>query len=275
MSDEAPHLLRLTRLLEQRQAPVLPVLSAVTVSGTSAVYLAISTRTRRVDLLIPFHPDALAAVAPQIPTPAIPARAMLRISIDGDRLGAALQIAGAPTARAAVDELAEPGMRDMWFAIVDAMPALGQGVINGRTRFLTDERSAIAVSYPGRDPDAEAHLVAGLDALAAQLGLSEPQRTLWKALHASFGSQTGVAITTQCTPAGLAPYLGCLYAATAWDQAVTLTTMIVDTAAARAVAADLGTLAGTLEADELRGIEVVFGAEPLPDVVVWVVLRPA
>jgi hypothetical protein len=275
MSDEAPHLLRLTRLLEQRGAPVLPVLGAVTVAGTSTVYLAISTRTRRVDLLIPFHPEALAAIAPGVTVPVLPPRAMLRISVEGDRLGAALLIAGAPTPRVAVDELAAPGVRDAWFAIVDAMPALGQGAINGRTRFLTDERRAIAVNYPERAPDAEARLVDGIDALAARVGLTEAQRTLWRSLHATFGSQTGVAVTTQCTPTGLAAYLGCLYASTAWDHAVTLTTMIVDAATARAVAADLGSVAGTLEAEELRGIELVFGADPLPDVVVWVVLRPS
>ena len=65
LSTEAPHLIRLGDVLAERGAPVNPILSAVTTAGTSSVYLAASTRSRRIDLLVPFHPDALAAVAPQ------------------------------------------------------------------------------------------------------------------------------------------------------------------------------------------------------------------
>ena len=98
-TGEAPHLIRLGDVLKQREAPVLPVLTAVTVSGTSSVHLAASARGRRLDLLMPFNADALHAIAPGVAPPPVPPRSMIRISIDGDALGAALVVVGAVAPR--------------------------------------------------------------------------------------------------------------------------------------------------------------------------------
>ncbi len=179
VSTEAAHLIRLGDVLAERGAPVSPILAAVTTAGTSSVYLAVSMRSRRIDLLVPFHPDALAAVAPQAAPP-----------------------------------------------------------------------------------------------LAGHLGISDVQRTMWKKLHPTFGSGASVSVSTQCSSVVPTPELGFTYLSTEWDQAVQLTSAIVDVDSARQVAAALGCLAGTLHSDHLRAMELVVGPQAVPDVVVWITLRP-
>jgi hypothetical protein len=83
-----------------------------------------------------------------------------------------------------------------------------------------------------------------------------------------------MSIITECGPAGPRPSLGILYGATDWDAAVQLSSGLVDLPAARQAAARLGELAGMLEVDQLRGLEVTLGATGDPDVAVWIVPRP-
>jgi hypothetical protein len=274
VSIETPQLIRLSELLAEREVPVLPVLSALKVPGTSFVYLAISTLSRRIDLLVPFSVGALAEVAPTAVAPAIPPRAMLRICCDGDRLGAAMVVVGTIAPGEAIDDVAPPTTREAWVPIVESMAALANGKVTSRTRFFTESRGAIVVGYSAREADAEQHLVRGIDELATRLGVSADQRTMWPKLHAANGPGAGVQVSTTCAATGPTADLGFTYGKTEWDDAIRLTSMIVDANRAREVAAALGTLSGKLHIDRLQAVEVVLGPGDRPDVVVWLSLRP-
>ncbi|MDB4957899.1 MAG: hypothetical protein JWO36_5468 [Myxococcales bacterium] len=273
VSNEAPHLIRLSQVLAERQTNVEAILTAVTVSGTSSVYLTVSALSRRIDLMIPYHPDALAAIAPHLEPPQAPPRAMLRIFTDGDRLDAGLVIAGPVPARDAVDQLAPAPVRDAWLAAVDKLLAVpGAGIIS-RVTFLTKQRGVIGVGYPDREPDAEDRFLRTIDEVAGQLGVAQTRLTMWKALHPTLGPGA-LSVLTECTPIGPAPQLGFLYGNATWDQAVTVANKFADPARSRQIAAGLGTLAGALQSDEPRGLQIDIGPAGL-DVSVWIVLRPS
>lgn len=263
---------RLGEVLAERGVPVDPIRAAITEAGSTRVYLAASAFSHRIDLLLPFQPAALVAIAPRIAVPSIPPRAMLLISADGEQLAASMVVMGAVAASDAIADVAPAGGRDAWRAIVDSLIALPGGTLTSRTRSLTDARGTIAIRYLDRDPEADPPLQDGIVDIAAKLGVSETQRALWRKLHAANGVGPAVTIATHCVESGPAPELGFLYRATQWDHAITLANLIASGALARSVAAALGTLAGTLQVDELSAVEVLLGRGE-PDVVVWTTLQ--
>jgi hypothetical protein len=196
------------------------------------------------------------------------------VTVDGEHLGAALLVLGAVDVGAAVDEVAPLGTREAWRPLVVALPALAGGAVASRTRFLTERRGAVTVAYPPQLPDDAARLIGGVAALAAHLGIAPATLARWTTTHAGFKPGVAMSIITECGPAGPRPSLGILYGATDWDAAVQLSSGLVDLPAARQAAARLGELAGMLEVDQLRGLEVTLGATGDPDVAVWIVPRP-
>lgn len=260
-------------MLAERGAPAPAIVAAVERSGTATVYIAASGFSRRIDLLVPYSAEAVAAVAPRIVVVEVPARSMLRISADGALVSAARVIVGEVSTTEAVDDAGPATARDAWRPIVDQLTALG-GAISSRTHVLTDPRGAVAVRYPDRDTAADEALQDALMALAARLGVSEPQRAQWRALHAASGAGAAVTVATQCLPGGPTPELGFLYRHTQWDHAITLATMVAAAPLARSVAAGFGTLAGMLQSDELSGVEVLLGGDAI-DIVAWTTLREA
>lgn len=265
MSTEAPHLLRLTRVLEERGIPVAPVLAVATTVGTENVFLAVGTLTGRVQLLVPSHPDAVAAVAPSATMPA--GRSMLLVSACGTQpLAAAAVILGAASAREAVDDVGPEPARQAWLSIVELRSG---GSIRNRTRYLSEERGAVTMLFPQRTGDAETTFVRELAAVATRLGMSSN----WQPLYEEAGAGAAeLSVITECTRTGPAARLGLRFGPTRWDRAIDLVKAMVDVDRARAAAVCMGMLAGALEIETLRGVEAVFDNDA-PDLVVWLKLR--
>ena len=264
-------LARLESVLHERQASVAPLLAAVSSSGTSDALLAASALCRRIDLLLPFQNDALAAVAPALLPPAPLARQMLRVYADGSALRAARVIAGVSEPGVAVAELAAAPAAAVWLPIVQTLCDRG-GKINARTELLSEPRGAIGVRFGARSAADDVRLVQEVAHLAGRLGLTEAQCALWQRLHATIGEDVSVVVTTQCTPTGPTPRLGFTYATRSFDRAVELARAMLDLEAARRAAASLGRLAGLLESERMMAVEVVFAAQG-PDLIAWTKLR--
>ncbi len=271
LAVSSPPLRLLGEVLAERALPVLPILSAIEESGAPTVYLAISGFSNRIDLLVPFLPASLAAIAPQIAVPSIPPRAMLRISADGDRLGAAMVVVGAMHASDALDDVSPAGGREPWRATVDALLAPAGGLLSSRTRSLTEARGAIAIRYADRAVADDLQFQAAISAAATPLGISVAQQSQWRTLHAANGSGAAVTVATQCTDAGPISELGFLYRTSSWDQAITLTKLIAADARARTVAATFGMLAGRLQIEQISGVEFLL-RDGEPDLVAWATL---
>jgi hypothetical protein len=242
------------------------MLGAIIAARTSDIYLAISTRSPRIDVQVPYAAAALAAVAPAITPPPIPPRALLRVIGEDDQLRASLVVVGAVTPRVAMEELMPGPARERWHEIVDAMPVGGK--LNNRTRYLTEHRAAIAIGYPQRDSATDTAFACDIDAVAIRLGLSKAQREAFTRLHPMFGPGVPMSVSTECTAAGPATHLEFRYSCSSWDLAIDLTKVIAPTAAL-GVASELGKIAGELSIDELVGIELVFDGADEPDVVCW------
>lgn len=262
---EGPLLLRLTRLLEERGVPIFPVLEAVNLSGAAVSYLMVSALSLRIDMMVPFTKEALAAVAPSVHPPELPPRAHLKISALGEALSAHLIIAGAPTPRDAVAELApSPAARNQWLALLESLPTGGK--INQRLTSLTDGWSAIAMAYDERDAEAEATFLHEIEPLVRT-------RRAWPELHATLEPGAAVSIATRCAAAGPTSDLGFLYGNGTWDQAVTLCGLIADAGATRSAAAALGALAAAFDSVGPRAIEIVYADTVPTDVITWVILQ--
>ncbi len=258
--------IRLSQFLEERGVPSLPVLTAMGAANTSDVYLAISTRSSRIDVQLPYVTGALAAIETAVVPPTVPPRALLRVITEAEQLRASLVVVGALPTRTAVDELMPGPAADRWQEMLDIMPTGGK--INNRTRYLTEQRAAIAIGYPERDATADVGFVRYVDALAARLGLSAAQRVAFAKLHPMFGPGVAMSVSTESTAAGPAAHLECRYSHSSWDLAIDLTKVIAP-AAALQVASGLGKISGELSLDELVGIELVFDGADEPDVVCW------
>ena len=258
--------IRLSQFLAERGAPSEAVVGAIIAANTAHVYLAISTRSPRIDVQLPYAAAALAEIAPAVVPPPIPPRALLRVITEHEQLRASLVAVGAVPTRTAVDELMPGSAADRWQEILDVMPTGGK--VNNRTRYLTEQRAAIAIGYPERDAAADAAFVRDIDALAVRLGLSEAQRAAFAKLHPMFGPGVAMSVSTECTAAGPTAHLEFRYSNSSWDLAIDLTKVIAPTAALQ-VASELGKISGELSIDELVGIELVFDGADEPDIVCW------
>ncbi len=262
MTTEGPHLVRLTRILEERSIPVEPVLRVATAVGTANVFLGIGTVTDSVHLLVPSNAEALAAVAPSA---TLPAGAMVVVSARREQLSAAAMIVGAATARDAVDDVGPAAVRARWLPIVEAMKA---GSIRNRLRYLTEERGSVTIMIPPRSGEGEAAFMGQLADVAKRVGAPAS----WSALYTEAGAGMDLGVTTECTTAGPRPRLTLRFGPTSWDRAIDLVKIAAPTAATFA-AMQMGMLAGQLEIEGVRSVDAVLDRDE-PDLVVWAKLRP-
>lgn len=261
MSDEQ-HLQRITRVLEERAIPVQRPLLVVRAVGAVNVYLGVSTLTERVQLLVPFHRDALTAIGLAASTAS---GTRLSVSAYHEQLTAAAMISGAVSRRDAVEDVGPPTGREAWLALVET---LSGGAIGNRMRYLTEERGAITIMYPPRSGESEAAFVGNLAAVANQLGISDS----WRALYAEAGEgRADIGVTTECTSAGPAARLALRFGQTGFDRAIDLVKTMGNIDQARDAAVRMGMLAGTLEVETLRSVEAVFDREEL-DLICWIKL---
>lgn len=267
---EGPHLIRLSRILELRNAP-LDLLRVVEVSGTANAMVGISGLTSRFALNVPFNTDAVKAAVPDVASPQVAGDGMLNVVVEGATRTAAVTIGGAMDVRAAVDDVAPASARDAWRTSIEMLSAAG-GVISNRTRFLTEEHAAIRLRFTQRDHEAEQTFQREVARLMRELALPDGHQTAWNNAYASAGHGAGVALRTECDASGPSPNLGFMFGTNSWDRAIDFVTAIADQARARDAAALFGILAGELGL-EPRGVEVVLDANLSPDIMVWAYLR--
>jgi len=261
---------RLTRILEGRGVPVRPVLRAVEAAGEPNLYMEVSALSRRMTLLLPYRAEILEELAPGVSAGALPARPMLKLFLDGDRLDVALAAVGEVPPSEAVD-VAPASMRPAWVEVLAAMHGLGDARISSRLRFLTHQRATIDVFYRARAQFVDERLATAMDQVAWRVGVSPPARELWRSVHASLGG-AGVTVTTACAEGGPAPELAFMYGTADWDEAVRVCKLAAGDDAARAAAAVFGTLAADLEAERMMALQVVLGPGAV-DVGALVMLR--
>jgi len=270
MSAPATQLQRLTRILEERGAPVRPVLRAVEAARERSLCMEVSALSPRMTLLFPYRPEILAELAPGVSPGLLPSRPMLKLFIDGDQLHVALAAIGKVAPSEAVD-VAPEATRDAWVDAVSAMHGFADGRISSRIRFLTQPRSTIDVFYQARAQDVDARFTAGMDQVAWRVGVAPSQREGWKSVHSSLGG-VAVTVTTACTDGGPAPELAFMYGIADWDEAVRACTLVAGEDAARGGAAMLGMLAATLEAEQMRSLQLALRPGG-PDVGALVMLK--
>ena len=266
----ATQLSRLSRFLEVRGGPALPLLRAVETANESHHYMDVSALSRRWTLLLPPRPDVLAHVAPGMSLGELPPRPLLKVFIDGEQLRVSMASVGTVAPAQAVDVAPEPASA-AWLEVVSAMHGFGNGRISSRLRFLDQPRATIDVLYDVRAPADNARFVASLDQIAWRVGVSADQRELAKSLQSSMNG-AAVVVTTVCNESGPAPELAFMYGNTDWDEAVRLCRLVAGEAAAREGAAVLGMVAGTLEVETTSGVQFVLRPDG-PDVSVLVTLR--
>ncbi len=272
-THESPYLQKLADLLASRDAPVLPLLEAVTVAGTSDVYVAASTMSRRIDLLLPYSEAALKAAAVDVEHAPERTRGMLRVSADGPRLDAAHVVVGVATAVEAVAAVSPEAAPGAWLNVVESMTTIAGATVSSRSRWLTRRRGSIAVQYPARTDAEDEALFDRVDDVGHALHISTVLREQWK--HCARATVPGepVTISTSCSATGPLSELGITYRTLRWEAAVQLARVLLDRDNANHSAAALGSIAGILQRDEIKAIEIVLEPRGVPDLVVWLTLR--
>lgn len=270
MSEAMSPLLRLSRVFEERGVPIMPALKAAELAGENNIFLGVSAFFPRVYMLLPYRAELLATVAPSAVVGALPARPMLKLYIEGDKMDVSLVAVGTVPPNEAVD-VAPAAARAAWLDIVAKMSAVANGRVVSRMRYLTQERGTIAMFYESRATDADARFVTSMDQLAWSLGVSRAHRERWKQTHPALRGGL-VTVTTACTTEGPAPELAFLYREAGWDDAVELCKLVASPEMARVGAAMFGTVSGTLQLREMEGAELVLSAGA-PDVVAWTLPR--
>jgi len=254
-------------VLEERGIAIEPALSVATACGTESVFLGVGTLTDRIHLLVPSRAETLAIVAAGA---ALPSRSMLLVSAHrAEPLVAGAVIGGPTTARQAVDDVGPPAARPLWLPIVESLASLSGSAIKNRTRYLTQERGTITVMCPQRSGTEEAAFGAALAAVANHLGVP----ATWPRVYDEAGAGAEVGVTTECAASGPLSRLALRFGSASWDRAIDLVKAMVDADRARGAAVRMGTLAGGLEIETLRGVDAVIDASA-PDLVVWLRLPP-
>jgi len=269
---DAARLTRLGLALKLREVVVEPVLAAVAHSKPSETLVAASAGGRRLDIVMPFDPAALAAVAPDVKIDATLAEpdARLRLRIDGDRLAAGITTPGAIDPDVAVSKLAAEPFRAAWLDLVSQFCSVQHGRIAARTRFVDGSRASIEIRYPARARADDLELIEAIDQLAGDLDVSAAQRKLWRRVHPDLGGGREIAITTSIVVGGISSHLGIVYPITDWSLAVRVAQgLTLDATEAANVPKQLGELAGILDSDTLTSLELVLGPNEPPDLLLW------
>ncbi|HEV7556517.1 MAG TPA: hypothetical protein VGO00_13720 [Kofleriaceae bacterium] len=265
---DAARITRLGLALNLRDAAVQPVLAAVAASKSADVLVGASAHGRRLDIVMPFHPDALAAVSTSTVTPS--AQSKLRLRVDGDRVAAAITTPGAIEPAAAVAELSPEPFREAWLDLVEQFCSVAGGRIIARTRFVDEPRGAIEIRYGARPRAADLELAMAIDQLAGDIDVSAAQRRLWMRIHPDLGLGREIAVTTGMAVGGVSSHLGITYPITDWSLAVRVARgLTLDDGEAAKVPRQLGELAGILDSERLTSLELVLGPNEPPDLLLW------
>lgn len=269
---DAARVTRLGLALKLRDVVVEPVLAAVAHSKSSETFVGASAQGRRLDIVMPFDPAALAAVAPDAKLDASLADpdATLRLRIDGDRLSAGITTPGAIEPDVAVSKLASETFRAAWLDVVSQFCSIQSGRIAARTRYVDGSRASIEIRYPARARAGDLELVEAIDQLAGDLDVSAAQRTLWRRVHPDLGGGREISVTTSVVVGGISSHLGIAYPITDWSLAVRVAQgLTLDAGEAANIPKQLGELAGILDSDQLASLELVLGPNEPPDLLLW------
>ena len=255
-------------MLEERGIALEPALSILTTVGIENVFLGIGTLSDRIQLLVPSRAEVLAIVSPGA---SLPSRTMLLVSAHrAEPVRAAAVIGGPATAREAVDEVGPPPARRVWLSIIESLVGVSGAAIKNRTRHLSEEGGAITVNYAQRSDVEETPFRAMLTAVANRLRVPEA----WQRVYDEAGARAAeFSVTTDCRARGLLTRMTLRFGYASWDRAIDLAKAMVDADRARSAAVRMGTLAGVLDVETLRGVDALID-EYEPDLVVWLQLRP-
>ncbi len=275
MSTEAEILIRVADVLAQRDVPVQPVLAALQAGGTSESFIGVSALTDRVGLLVPSTPKAFRALRPDLDVPEAPLDALWRVRIAGSELEVGVAITDLRGPRETVEDLVPAAAQEPWLSTIRAQLGFAGAAMMNFTRWYTAPRATMSIKYPDREGDAEEQFVRGIDDVAARVGISAAQRLLWKTIYPLAGGSLALSVSTECGPEGPVPRLAVQYGSSTWDETIDVTNAILGrtSALAREAAARLGVLAGALEIEQPRGLEIVLGTGERPEVMVWLAPR--
>ena len=275
MSTEAEIRIRVADVLAQRDVPMQPVLAALQAGGTSWSYLGVSALTDRMGLLVPSTPEAFSALRPDLAVPEVPPDALWRVRIAGSQFEVGVAITDLVGPREMVEEFVPAPAREPWLGAIQALLGFAHGSMMNFTRWYTAPRATMSIKYPDREGELEQQFVRGIDDVAARLGISAAQRTLWKTIYPLAGANVALSVSTECGPQGPEPRLAIQWGASTWDRTIDVTNAILGRTSveARESAARLGMLAGALEIEQPRGLEIVLGTGERPEVMVWLAPR--
>lgn len=268
-------LARVTRLglvMQLRDATFGPMLAAAAVAGPDLLVGA-SAHGRRLEVVMAYSPEAHQALAPGVVAPV--GSEQLRVRIDGEDTEIMFARRGPFTPEAAVHEVGTEAVRDSWLELVEQFCSIADAQINGVGRSTDGTRGMIQVTYPSRDRDTDAMLIEAIDQLGEGIGVSAPQRTLFRRIHPELGRGREIVVVTRSTPAAISTQLGISYPVADWPTAVRLAGgLVFNDSEGKDVAKRLGEVAGAIAADQLTGLELVLGPHEPPDVVVWARVAP-
>jgi hypothetical protein len=245
--DDVARVARVGLLLRARDAQITPLVAA-----TPELVVGASAYGGRIELVVPATPAAFAAVA----TREQPAD-RLRVRIEGDDTEVFVM-------RAESSLPTEPA----WLDLVEQFCSVAGGKITARG--ASARRQRIEIRYPARDRDTDAILIAAIDQLAEDIGVTAAQRQLWTRIHPQLGHGAEIALATGFGSGQVSQHLAITYPISGWDVAVRLAGgLVLSNADSQEASRRLGEVAGILGSDQLTGIELVLGPHEPPDIVVW------
>jgi len=251
------------------------VLAALQAGGTSSSYIAVSALTDQMGLLVPSTPEAFSALRPDLDVPEVPLDALWRVRIAGSQFEVGIAITDLRGPRETVEDLVPAPAREPWLSTIQALLGFSHGAMMNFTRWYTAPRATMSIKYPDREGELEEQFVRGIDDVAARVGISVAQRTLWKTIYPLAAANVALSVSTECGSEGPEPRLAVQWGASTWDRTIDVTNAILGRTSveAREAAARLGMLAGALEIEQPRGLEIVLGTGERPEVMVWLAPR--
>ncbi|NVB83763.1 MAG: hypothetical protein HOV81_35640 [Kofleriaceae bacterium] len=272
--EDVSRLARLGLVLKLRDTTLAPALQAAAVAArTSDLLVGASAQSSTFELVLPYHRDALHALAPTQPPPEKPAE-RIRARVEGENLFVLLADAGPFDVRAAA--LAAPAAhREAWLDLVEQLCSIAGGRVTGVSRAIDGSRAQLEVRYPARDKATEAMLIEAITQLGEGIGVTDAQRRLWTRLHPQLSRGGEIVVSTGCGQGGVSGTFGITYPIASWQTAVRLAEgLVLNDSEAKEVPRRLGELAGAMAADELSGVELVLGPHEPADVLVWARIAP-
>jgi hypothetical protein len=272
--EDVSRLARLGLVLSLRDTALAPALQAAAVAArTTDLLVGASAQSRTFELVLPYHRDALHALAPTLQPPEQPAE-RIRARVEGDHLFVMLADAGPFDPRTAARS-APAAHRDEWLDLVQQLCSIADGRITGVSRAIDGTRAQLEVRYPARDKATEAMLVEAVTQLGEAIGITDAQRRLWMRIHPQLSRGGEVIVSTGCSQRGVSGHFGITYPISSWQTAVRLAEgLVLNDSEAKEVPRRLGELAGAMAADELTGVELVLGPHEPADVLVWARVAP-